>query len=109
MRKKELEKRSRLALILATKTIAKCTPLQDQLTKLAKDKGMKMLQGWVVDKVMAAKDEIDRIQKESKQALAKKSGSLNFSMEEVQQIVAAANDAMRLGNGMLKTVKSFTK
>ena len=108
VRKKELDKRSRLALILATKAIAKCIPLQDELTKLVKDKGMKMLQGWVVDKIMASKDEVDRIQREAKHTLAKKGGNLILSMEDVQQIAATASDAMKLGNGMLKTVKSFT-
>jgi hypothetical protein len=105
--KTDTAKRQRLALILATKTIAKCTSLQDDLAELMKDKGMKLFQGWVVEKIKAAKDDVDRIQKESKVALAKKSGDLSFTMEDVQAIATSATETIKLGSGMLKTVKGL--
>ncbi len=68
---------------------------------------MKLFQGWVVEKIKAAKDGVDRIHKESKVALAKKSGDLSFTMEDVQAIATSATDTIKLGSGMLKTVKGL--
>ena len=108
--KKDAEKRARLALQTATKTIAKCTPLQEELGKLQKDKKLEVFGDFVVNKISAAKVDVDCIQKESKQALAaKKNHTISFSMEDVQRIAGEASEAIKLAHGMLKTLKGIKK
>ena len=63
-----------------------------------------------MNKISAAKVDVDCIQKESRHALAaKKNHTISFSMEDVQRIAGEASEAIKLAHGMLKTLKGIEK
>lgn len=109
--KKESDKQGRLSLTTATKSLAKCTPLETELAKLQKEKQLAKFGDYVVNKVDAAKTEIDRIQKEAKEFVKMKKNhtTISFSMQDVQMIAGEASEAIKLAQGMLRTLKNIKK
>ena len=72
-----------------------------------KDKKLEVFGDFVVNKISAAKVDVDLIQKESKQVLAsRKNHTLSFSMGDVQRIAGEASESIKLAQGMLKTLKN---
>ena len=60
-----------------------------------------------MDKINAAKVDVDLIQKESKQLLvSRKNHTLSFSMGDVQRIAGEASESTKLAQGMSKTLKN---